>query len=435
MASHVRNGANSALGTGLTDSEANASLLVTADGFFSGVANPVVLTGGRTNTIVGGLIDGGGSAFTATGGDDNLTVLSTGTITGSSAAVTLGSGHHTITNYGTVAGYLNAFQFFGGQAGLTTSFENHGLIRGNIVHTSSDQNSFLSLHNTGKIIGSLTATAGNNDVRNDGLIKGNITFGAGHDNFHNDGIVRGEIKLGNGSNQLDNGANSAIYGNITGGSMITNAGDIFGDIKFGMSVTNSGHIKGQIVGFIEVLNEGVIDRSVTLSGEWTEVQNTGLIKGGVICGAGKDHVGNGSGTIKGIINLGAGNDQFEGGESREIVVGGVGQDTMSGGAGADTFIFRTAADSVVAARDTIYDFAHLEDNIELTGIDASSGVAGNQAFTFIGARTFDKHAGQLRAHQVDGNTIVSGDVNGDGAADFAILLTGTMLLTSADFLL
>ncbi len=34
-----------------------------------------------------------------------------------------------------------------------------------------------------------------------------------------------------------------------------------------------------------------------------------------------------------------------------------------------------------------------------------------------------------------GNTYVEGDTNGDGLAEFAIMLTGTVTLTSADFTL
>ena len=100
-----------------------------------------------------------------------------------------------------------------------------------------------------------------------------------------------------------------------------------------------------------------------------------------------------------------------------------------------SFFFKTVADSTVEASDIIEDFLHLVDIINLNAIDASSSADGNQAFTFIGARAFDGHAGQLRVAAADGNTIVSGDVNGDGAADFAIRLTGNLLLTSADFVL
>jgi hypothetical protein len=240
LASHVRNGANSTAGTGLTDSEAKASLIVTADGFFSGIANPVVLTGGQTNTIVGGLIESSyaGSAFKATGDFDKLTILATGTISGSTAAATFGSGHHTITNYGTVVGAGNAFEIRGGQASINTYFENYGLIRGNIVHTSSDQASYMSMENTGRIVGSITATAGDNVIRNTGVIKGDITFGSGRDTLSNDGVVRGNIKLGGGAalDSLYNHESATIFGDIIGGngpghSEVVNDGTIVGQCQ------------------------------------------------------------------------------------------------------------------------------------------------------------------------------------------------------------
>ncbi len=65
-----------------------------------------------------------------------------------------------------------------------------------------------------------------------------------------------------------------------------------------------------------------------------------------------------------------------------------------------------------------------------------SGVTGNQAFSFIGASAFTNQAGQLRVDTSDPNkTMVLGDVNGDGVADFAIELAGTHVLDATDFLL
>jgi hypothetical protein len=68
-------------------------------------------------------------------------------------------------------------------------------------------------------------------------------------------------------------------------------------------------------------------------------------------------------------------------------------------------------------------------------MDANSTVAGDQAFAFIGAAAFTHHAGEVRFAASGGNTIVSGDVNGDGVADFNIVLTGAITLVAADFTL
>lgn len=44
-------------------------------------------------------------------------------------------------------------------------------------------------------------------------------------------------------------------------------------------------------------------------------------------------------------------------------------------------------------------------------------------------------AGQLAWVQWDGGSMLSGDVNGDGLADFSILLAGVATLSAADLIL
>ncbi|WP_221939211.1 hypothetical protein, partial [Mycobacterium sp. KBS0706] len=69
-------------------------------------------------------------------------------------------------------------------------------------------------------------------------------------------------------------------------------------------------------------------------------------------------------------------------------------------------------------------------------IDANTGVAGDQAFTFIGAGLFTGVAGQLRAvNNAPGVTTIAGDINGDGVSDFHIQLTGNLTLFAGDFVL
>lgn len=92
------------------------------------------------------------------------------------------------------------------------------------------------------------------------------------------------------------------------------------------------------------------------------------------------------------------------------------------------------SDSSVSNPDQILDFAS-GDLIDLAGIDANSGLANDQAFTFVGTNAFTNTAGELRYEQVNGNTFVYGDTNGDGVADFAISVTGSHLLTSGDFVI
>jgi serralysin len=56
-------------------------------------------------------------------------------------------------------------------------------------------------------------------------------------------------------------------------------------------------------------------------------------------------------------------------------------------------------------------------------------------FTFVGTAAFSGIAGQLRYEITDGNTLVTGDMNGDGFADFMIRLDGSHSLVAGDFIL
>ena len=134
---------------------------------------------------------------------------------------------------------------------------------------------------------------------------------------------------------------------------------------------------------------------------------------------------------------GEGGDDFLYGEAgNDYFYGGAGADTLTGGAGTDYYVLNTLADSGVGAalRDVITDFDAL-DVIDLRLIDANTGAGGDQAFTFIGTAAFTNTAGQLR-YSYDGvDTHVFGDVNGDGAADFEVLLNGLVTMNAGDFLL
>ena len=67
-------------------------------------------------------------------------------------------------------------------------------------------------------------------------------------------------------------------------------------------------------------------------------------------------------------------------------------------------------------------------------MDAKTG-GGDNAFIFIGELGFtDGQAGRLRYfHNARGNTIIEGEVNGDGVADFSIQVNGQVNLVGADF--
>ena len=144
-------------------------------------------------------------------------------------------------------------------------------------------------------------------------------------------------------------------------------------------------------------------------------------------------------TLRGLggndtLSGGAGADLLDGGVGNDSLTGGIGGDQLIGGGGADQFLLTSISDSQAGSLDVIADFSKADrDKIGLSAIDANIHLAKDQKFAFIGTAGFSGTAGQLRYEQVDGNTFVMGDVDGDGTADFTIQLVGVFSLTSGDF--
>jgi serralysin len=126
------------------------------------------------------------------------------------------------------------------------------------------------------------------------------------------------------------------------------------------------------------------------------------------------------------------NNTLYGGAGNDTLNGNGGKDVLFGKAGNDTFVFDTVSE---AHGDTISDFVHGADRIDLRGIDANTRVTGDQAFNFIGTQGFHKVAGEMHAYQSGGITYLTGDHNGDGYSDFAIKVAGAHTFASSDFLL
>lgn len=141
-----------------------------------------------------------------------------------------------------------------------------------------------------------------------------------------------------------------------------------------------------------------------------------------------------------VLDGGNGADQLFGGGGADVLIGGGGRDMLSGGDGGDVFRFATIKDfsgSAVTNADVILDFnAAQGDIIDLSGVDAIKQTASvNDAFTWIGSGAFTKVAGQLRYTVSNGVGLVSGDIDGNGVADFAIRIDKAPPLTALDFVL
>ena len=123
---------------------------------------------------------------------------------------------------------------------------------------------------------------------------------------------------------------------------------------------------------------------------------------------------------------GLGGNMLDGGRGKDLIIGGIGADHLTGGAGNDVFRYLTLGDSALAAMDLITDLG-AKDRIDLSALDADANTAGDQAFLQVAA--FTGAAGQLRLTYDAGaqQTTLAVDVNGDGLADFALLIAGEHL--------
>ena len=124
---------------------------------------------------------------------------------------------------------------------------------------------------------------------------------------------------------------------------------------------------------------------------------------------------------------------MSGDNGANVVTGGGGSDTLAGRGGADTFVYASVRDSTAAAADTITDFEHGIDKIDLSQIDIDDGQPGRQGFHFGAATVGSITAGDLVYNADTG--VLYGYTNGDASADFQIILGNKAVLSAADFLL
>jgi Ca2+-binding RTX toxin-like protein len=325
-----------------------------------------------------------------------------GRFEGDSSSITNNAGH-------SITGLTDGINFLGNGATLN----NHGTVSGLTGDgvLASALSSSVVLNNDGDIAGRAAGIRINSDtsgdsVNNSGTISGG-EFGL---------AISTELGL---TTVINNGAGGVIKGPAAIATVLDGA----------ISLTNNGTIVGQIdcnTNFASdvVINHGKIIGQVFLGPSDDVFSGRGGTSGAVFGEDGND-------TLIG----GNGNDMLNGGAGLDTIRGGRGKDSLFGGADHDLFDYNSIKDSLRGSkRDVINDFVRGTDDIDLKGIDAKKGVGGNQKFKFIGEHDFHDVRGELRYEDKGSKVIVQGDVNGDGKADFEILVK-VGALGAGDFLL
>ena len=178
----------------------------------------------------------------------------------------------------------------------------------------------------------------------------------------------------------------------------------------------------RIYGGFTIANGVVIEDAVGGSGDDGITGNDAgnLLKG-------KD----GSDTLFGL----AGEDRLTGGDGNDTLSGGDAGDLLAGGCGADRFVYAALSESGSGrgTRDRISDFESGEDALDLHDIDARSGGTADDDFTWIDSEAFHGSKGELRWKIVAQGVVVQGDYDGDGIADFKILLHSVNTVERGDF--
>ena len=115
-------------------------------------------------------------------------------------------------------------------------------------------------------------------------------------------------------------------------------------------------------------------------------------------------------------------DTILGGDGDDTLIGGNGADHLTGGAGADMFVFGAASE---AQGDRIADFSVADgDKIDLRGFGGQHLIEGPD---------FGHNAGEVRLTGTS-RTVIEGDVDGDGVADFSLILVGATGLDGTSLL-
>ena len=301
--------------------------------------------------------------------------------------------------------------------------------------------------NSGEIIGDVVTSFGNDEVNNSGLIDGTIDLGTDNDVLDGEtGEIKGPILAGSGDDIIKSGiGDDIVYGDNGDDIIHSGTGDDFleggngRDRLYGGEGNDTAGYQNSLTGVRVNLNANR-GRGGEARGDWLfDIENLvgsyfddTLIGDDLINqlegGSGDDSLSGRGGND--VLFGGNGDDVLQGDEGEDILNGGVGRDTLWGGTGADIFEYLDLADSTTggSGRDVIRDFERGVDLIDLAGLGATSYSAGG----------FTNTAGEVTSFTFSGGskTRIDYDDDGDGVADFAIIiLNAGLTMTADDFVL
>lgn len=243
---------------------------------------------------------------------------------------------------------------------------------------------------------------------------------------HLDGGAGADQLMGEGGNdRLDGGADDDILDGGLGNDIyyVDTAGDIV--------IESATYSAGGGIDTVHAAIDYTLGANVELLRlHGNATHGTGNSGHNVLVGSKNDDVLDGS----------HGNDRIVGKAGDDTIIGGNGADLLQGSSGADTFVINAVSESRAGAgnRDFINGFSHGRDLIDLSGIDADTSTATDDAFIYIGSRSFDGTAGQIRSQNIGEGvnaTLLAADVDGDGIADLQVQINGTHWMTGTDFVL
>lgn len=338
--------------------------------------------------------------------------------------------------------------------------EGHRLVINGLIENVRGANSadFIQGNEVSNILfGDAAATGpGGNDTISGFAGNDSIYGGAGNDEINGD-VGNDRIYGGAGADNINGGAGrdliiggagaDVMFGGSDSNDTLSYAGSVAGvtvALTFGTTTTGvGGDAQGDVIGgFSDIIGSSLGDLLTdTLKTTVAFGSNDNSFYGGLgndtlVLGGGADDGHGGAG--RDVLWGEAGNDLLYGDEGNDVLFGGGDADRLFGGLGADVFVFRSPSETTRTAlgRDIVQDFSAADgDRFDLRTIDADNSLPLNQAFTFIGTAAFDGRHGLLHFADVGVNLLVSGDINGDKVADFAILVANTATLADTNFLL